>query len=727
MNHEGYNGVGSFKDFYHEVSYDQLTVNTVVTQWVTVPGTHDSYASDWGLFTRHAVDAAEAAGIDFSQFDNDNDGWVDGIAVIHQGTGQEASGDPTDIWSHSSSLMYSGYEVEYDGVIVNAYTSQPEIYSGNISTIGVMCHEFGHNLGAPDFYDTDYEAGGSHVGTGRWDVMAGGSWNGDPAGSRPPHHNPLMVMYLGWGEFTSLDDYSEPTWLTLSNSNESPQFYIIETQTPNEYFILENRQQIGFNASSPGHGMVVYHFDEDFVMEHAQTNEVNTTDHQGFYPRAYNNAINTTYCPLPGTYNINSFHDWSNPNSVNWAGLPTNKPITNITESTEGEIQFYYLDTNVPYTTCSIIEPVEGSLILPGEDIHMTIDAWNSLGAISSVEISLNGQLSTTLNQEPWEYTFPATGYSGQILLGVRTEGVDGSWAEYEHYIEVVNPIAIVAEDFEGMNNGDFTIDRWTLIDQDETANVIIPGFDVPYEGGNAGFFIFDNRNFGDAGISALSGYHTLAVLKAENAPNDDWLISPLLHIEGGSYAQFHHRSYSGNNQPMEFEVLISGGSADPAEFFNPSGETTVLSDNDWSMFRIMLTSYSGQNIRIAVHCISENAGELMMIDNFMVLSAAGQVSNEEIILIPPTTGLESNYPNPFNPETTISYSLSEAVNAELSIYNILGQKVNTLQKGFQNEGRHTILWRGTDSRGKAVPSGIYFYKLTAGTYTMTRKMILLK
>ncbi|MBN2829031.1 MAG: M6 family metalloprotease domain-containing protein, partial [Candidatus Cloacimonetes bacterium] len=351
MNEEGYNGTGSFKDFYHEVSYNQLTVNTVVTQWVTVSGTHDFYASDWGLFTRHAVDAAEAAGVDFSQFDNDNDGWVDGIAVIHQGRGQEASGDPTDIWSHSSSLQYSGYEVQYDGVIVNAYTSQPEIYNGNISTIGVMCHEFGHNLGAPDFYDTDYETSGSHVGTGRWDVMAGGSWNGSPAGSCPPHHNPLMKMYYGWGEFTSIDEYSEPTWLTLTNSNDIPQFYIFETQTSNEYFILENRQQIGFNASSPGHGMVVYHFDEDYTMQHAQNNEINTTDHQGFYPKAYNNAINTAYCPLPGTYNINSFHDWSNPNSIAWDGTPTAKPITNITESVEGVIQFYYLDENVPYTT----------------------------------------------------------------------------------------------------------------------------------------------------------------------------------------------------------------------------------------------------------------------------------------------------------------------------------------------------------------------------------------
>ncbi|MDP8232143.1 MAG: M6 family metalloprotease domain-containing protein [Candidatus Zophobacter franzmannii] len=727
MNEEGYNGVGSFRDYYHEVSYEQLTVNTLVTEWVTVPWGHDDYQGQWGQFTRHAVDAAEAAGVDFSQFDNDGDGYVDGVAIIHQGAGQEASGDVTDIWSHSSGLQWSGLDVTYDGVTINAYTSQPEQYNGNVSTIGVMCHEFGHNLGAPDFYDTDYETGGSHVGTGRWDLMAGGSWNGSPAGSKPAHHNPLMKQFYGWTEFTSLDQYDTATWITVANSNEAPNFYIYETETNNEFFIIENRQQIGFNEPVPGHGLLFFHFDEDYLMNHAGNNDINATDHQGFYPRAYNNAINTAYCPLPGSYNLNAFHDWSNPNSINWAGIPTNKPITSITEVVDGDVSFYYLDENVPYTTCEITEPVENSLILPGEDITIVANPWHSLDSLDRVEFSVGGQLVGTVTSEPWEYTISSENYSGQILLGVIAYGTDGSWDGSDRYVEIVNSITIVAEDFEGMNSGDAAIPRWTFLDEDGLNNVSVPDVFVPFEGNPAGFFIFDNRNLGEDGPDALSGYHSLAVLKTDFEANDDWLISPLIHIDGGSYAQFYHTSLNGNTEPMQFRVLISGGSTDPADFFDPTGETIVESDDEWTMHRTMLSSFTGTDIRIAINCISENTGELLMIDNFIVLSANGAVSNDEEVLVPTNTLLNANYPNPFNPETTISYSLSKTGNVELAIYNILGQRVTTLVNDIQTSGNHSIIWKGEDSNGASVPSGVYFYKLSEGSYTKTRKMILLK
>jgi len=79
---------------------------------------------------------------------------------------------------------------------------------------------------------------------------------------------------------------------------------------------------------------------------------------------------------------------------------------------------------------------------------------------------------------------------------------------------------------------------------------------------------------------------------------------------------------------------------------------------------------------------------------------------------IPTITKLYSNYPNPFNPSTTISFSLPKEENIELTIYNIKGQKVKTLYSGIAEEGKHTMVWEGKDSNGKEVSSGIYFYKL---------------
>ena len=82
------------KDFYFENSNGLLTITTTGTQWVTVPKTHDYYGveANWSEFVMDAVKAADAAGLDFSQFDNDGDKVVESIGVIHQGTGKEVSG-----------------------------------------------------------------------------------------------------------------------------------------------------------------------------------------------------------------------------------------------------------------------------------------------------------------------------------------------------------------------------------------------------------------------------------------------------------------------------------------------------------------------------------------------------------------------------------------------------------------------------------------------------------
>ena len=88
---------------------------------------------------------------------------------------------------------------------------------------------------------------------------------------------------------------------------------------------------------------------------------------------------------------------------------------------------------------------------------------------------------------------------------------------------------------------------------------------------------------------------------------------------------------------------------------------------------------------------------------------------------------LKRNYPNPFNPVTTIRFELHKKVDVKLVIYNVMGQKVRTLLNGKQNEGVHKVLWSGSDDRGNPVSSGVYFYRLTTENYDKTMKMILLK
>lgn len=95
--------------------------------------------------------------------------------------------------------------------------------------------------------------------------------------------------------------------------------------------------------------------------------------------------------------------------------------------------------------------------------------------------------------------------------------------------------------------------------------------------------------------------------------------------------------------------------------------------------------------------------------------------------ITPAITALKGNYPNPFNPTTTIHYSLKTDSPVQIEIYNLLGQKVKTLVNGAKKSGNHSIVWNGKDDAGRNAGSGIYFYKMTAGKYSASHKMVLMK
>ena len=361
MNQVNYNGTGSFRDYYIEVSYGQLIVNTTVTAWVTLPNTHDFYGpqSMWGQFAFDAITAANnQTAVNFADFDNDNDGIVDGVAIFHQGQGQEESAIITDVWSHSWELSSAGYtstQRSFDGVMVDSYTTMPERNATSMGTIGVMCHEFGHNLGAPDFYDTDYSTNGFYSGTGNWDIMASGSWNGN-IGDKPAHHNAYTKAYVyGWTTPTVL---STAQSITIRRSEIYSDVVRFNTSIANEFFICENRQQVGFDAGIPGHGLMIYHVDGSYILAHSNQNNINAGSHQGMYPvcATANGNPPTVYgtisgggCPFPGTGNKTGFSDVTLPNSKSWAATNTNYPLANITENNAlKEISFCFINCITP-------------------------------------------------------------------------------------------------------------------------------------------------------------------------------------------------------------------------------------------------------------------------------------------------------------------------------------------------------------------------------------------
>jgi M6 family metalloprotease-like protein len=219
------------------------------------PGVNDSNVL---ALVKEAVAAANAAGFDFAPYDQDGDGKVDVVNIIHAGAGEETGGGtpPNAIWSHRSSL--GAQAVSYDGVTIDDYIIQPELSGpgGGLNTIGVFCHEYGHALGLPDLYDTDYTSNG----VGLWSLMSSGNYlNG---GRTPAHMDAWCKWKLGWITPTRYTFNAAGVEIKNAETNPSALFLWQNGVQGGEYFLVENRQLVGFDLYLPQAGLLIWHVDD---------------------------------------------------------------------------------------------------------------------------------------------------------------------------------------------------------------------------------------------------------------------------------------------------------------------------------------------------------------------------------------------------------------------------------------------------------------------------------
>jgi M6 family metalloprotease-like protein len=269
---------GSVRDYYSEASYGTMTLDSTVVAWVTLPQTEAYYANgEDGLGTtfptnpqgmvRDALNLVDPL-VNFAQFDQDNDGFIDSISIVHSGYGAETGGGGGNwIWSHRWALYqlpggnWASQDLNGSNVPVKVYDyhTEPALWgtSGtSIVRIGVICHETGHFFGLPDLYDTN----GGGRGLGSWCLMAN-SWGFDGTQLRPPHPSAWCKEQLGWVTPTVIasGSYSAPRVQT------TPTIYKITGGFPNgEYLLVENRQPYGYDSLIPGGGgLAIWHIDEN--------------------------------------------------------------------------------------------------------------------------------------------------------------------------------------------------------------------------------------------------------------------------------------------------------------------------------------------------------------------------------------------------------------------------------------------------------------------------------
>mgnify|MGYP002672963377 FL=1 len=324
---------GSARDFYLNSSNGRFQPQFDVIGPVTLPEKYSYYGANKGSsvdnpvrleeFVREACTLADPS-VDFSQYDHNQDGFIDNIYFFYAGKGEADSGDGNALWPHSayysdiaSQAGAAQTSLKLDGVEVGNYTCSNEI-NGTLITpqpagIGTFVHEFGHVLGLADHYDVNY--GITTFAPGYFDTMAQASYNNN--GNTPAAFSAYERACLGWIDLTVLKNGVD-TLNVLPDLNDSNKAYVVPVGGTNdaEYFIMENRQQKGWDAFIPGHGMLLWHIDYD--AKAWEKNELNiTADHQRVdIVEADKKLTDNTRAgdPFPGTSNVTQC------NLTSWAG-----------------------------------------------------------------------------------------------------------------------------------------------------------------------------------------------------------------------------------------------------------------------------------------------------------------------------------------------------------------------------------------------------------------------
>lgn len=419
---------GSIYDYFLDQSNGQFQLTFDVAGPVTVSQNMSYYGgNDWWGDDQHPAEMVREAvqlvnsDVDFSQYDWDGDGYVDQVYVIYAGQGEANGGSSDTIWPHAWSLSSGATSITLDGKTIDTYACGAELQGySQISGIGTMCHEFSHCLGFPDFYDTDYSGG---VGMDDWDLMCGGSYNGNefvPAG---------YTSYERWmaGWLTPIELKNTRSVTNMKGLQEGGESYIIYNDGhPDEYYMLENRKNVKWDRYLPGEGLLIVHVDYDeSIWASNKPNDV--PSHQRMIWIPANNNLNS---PSGGTYpygSNNTFNSTSSPSSAfynntsNGTKYPDWWSVEEITKNSSNKyISFYFRGLSNVKTP---VFNLEAGIYSEAQQIQITTETEDAV-----IYYTTDGSIPTT----------QSTQYNGPFTLNETT---------------TVNAIAIKGEDVSEMSS----------------------------------------------------------------------------------------------------------------------------------------------------------------------------------------------------------------------------------------------------------------------------------
>jgi len=422
-------------------------------------------------------------------------------------------------------------------------------------------------------------------------------------------------------------------------------------------------------------------------------------------------------------------------NEANWALLASAAITTEYADNAWGAVaigNYYYL-VRALYTGNQLSSVARSNVISKGATVNISVSSHDGVPAIgANIELQHSTEPIFAYNATitaGQEVSISNVAY-GSYTLTVSKAGYYTFMAQLDINVTEFNTSAILGaidtiyyEDFDSselplprgwtqtVNNPDFP---WFI---DSATYIYVPAIGmVPYNAHN---------NSEGMAISTSFGTETSGQLMPNN-----WLISPQIHIPDYALAarlEYYVTTYS--SWPDHYGVYISRTGTAVADFTllfdeRPPGGNYI--NQAWTYRTIDISSYVGQDVYIAFRHYNSSNRYYIMLDDVSVIMA-NPTSIDDATIAPLATGIIGNYPNPFNPVTTIAFNVAREGLVNIEVYNIKGQKVKTLVNEVMSTGQHSVLWNGDDAMGHNVSSGVYFYRMVSGGCVSVKKMVMVK
>lgn len=367
------------------------------------------------IYDKHISEAVTEAcriiaeDVDFAAFDRDEDGEVECVVLLTAGLSEADATAEENIWPQQDLLSSHGIKLSLSGKRIDNYIITPELWSkaGNyarLTGIGTLCHEFGHILGLPDYYDVDGEAGGRA--TAMWSstaLMDEGNLNDE--GRTPPNFNALDLELLGLGICEPL----APGDYVLEPVNRNGRYLKAETGHEGEFFLFEARENVGRDAFIGGSGLLAYHIDKsapDFLALWKE-NRINCRpEHQGAYVIAADpeaGSASDAFFPRGSSHHFTAVTD---PSLSLWDGSVLPLAITGIALRADGSVGFRVIE---PFTFTEIL-PFQDAIMLswqtdPSLENSTVTVRWSCAGEEQGVaRVSKNGHYTIQPLEPGTEY-----------------------------------------------------------------------------------------------------------------------------------------------------------------------------------------------------------------------------------------------------------------------------------------------------------------------------------